>query len=518
MSAPRSKRSTRPSEGLGSCRLCRSSGSWEGRFARCWERLEVSLLEAPRPIPGLLGGLVSSKEFELLSAVVILANAVYIAYASDLEIDQIGREDYTITNTWLWVEILLTAWYALELAMRGFVYRVHFFLSRDLSWNMFDTVLVLLSLQDIVMSVGSANPAFLRIMRIGRMLKLLRVIRLLRVFRELRLILNAILGCMKSVFWAMILIVNVSFIFGLCFLQATADHLREQGDGVDATTKVSLLKYWGNCRSSMYSLYAAALGGTDWDLMVSSLRPVGSEFVLLFLVYVGFFFCVVTNTLTSLFVEATMANAQRDQQEVIQAELEQRQVYVQQLRRFFLKFDGQNTGEVTLEDFLEHVDDPEMIWFASQLGIELVDAKQFFSVLSSGGRLKVNLEAFVIGCIRLKGTAKSMDLMDMKLTLEQEAADVRRSLTAMETRGRLEAVASAVGAASRAAPRAASKATRTGARHPRRGVGRRAVGLRAFSSSRGGRPPSECVPAAAPRRERSGDAQIVPNGRRRPEF
>ncbi|CAK0910246.1 unnamed protein product, partial [Prorocentrum cordatum] len=409
----------------------------QGRFGSCVERIEMKLLEPPCPTAGLLGQMVASKRFEFLSALVIIVNAVYIAYVSDLEIEKVGKGELNVISAWFWLEIVFTAWYAFEWALRVVVYRLSFLLCKDWSWNVFDTVLVALSLQDIVLSVGMTNPAFLRVMRLARMLKLLRVIRLLRMFRELRLILNAILSCVKSMFWAMLLIINVSFIFGLCFVQATADYLRDQGDGVGDNEKGELLKYWGSCRTSMYSLYAAALGGVDWDIQADTLRPVGNLFFLLYLLYVGFFFCVITNTLTSLFVEATMINAEKDQQQVIQAELEQKEVYIQQLQRLFLKFGGQGTGEVTLQDFIAHIEDPEMIWFAANLGIDMVDLKQFFAVLSSGGRQLVDLEHFVVGCIRLKGLAKSMDVMDLKLTLRHESGDVRECLRLLE--GRIEA-------------------------------------------------------------------------------
>ena len=207
------------------------------------------------------------------------------------------------------------------------------------------------------------------------MLKLLRVIRSMRTFRELRLILNAILSCMKSMFWATLLIMGVSFMFGLCFLTATHDYLREQGDRVDESQKEELLNYRGGVASSVYTLYAVALGGVEWAAQAQSLRPVGYVFFLLFLLYVGFFFCGITNPLTSLFVEATMVNAEKDQQQVIQAVLEQK-VYVHHLKNLFVRIGGQPPAEVTLGDFMAHIDEAEVLLFARTLGIDMIDLKQ----------------------------------------------------------------------------------------------------------------------------------------------
>merc|ERR1719401_3271473 len=54
-----------------------------------------------------------------------------------------------------------------------------------------------------------------------------------------------------------------------------------------------------------------------------------------------------------------------------------------------------------------------MIAFCSSLDIELLDVDLFFNVLSSNGRRSVDLETFVVGCIKLRGLAKSMDLIEL---------------------------------------------------------------------------------------------------------
>lgn len=265
----------------------------------------------------------------------------------------------------------------------------------------------------------------------------------MRMFRELRLVLNSILGSMKSMFWAGVLITTVSFIFGLCFLQATTEHLREKGVDWSNPSTVQLTTYWGSVAISMYSLYKAALGGVDWETMAKSLQDVGGTFFFLFLVYIGFFFCVITNTLTSLFVEATMINAEKDQQQIIQAELDQKGVYIGKLRKVFMKMSSKDGESVSLDAFLSHMEEPDMVYFAATIGIEVVDLKQFFTVLSSGGRRLVDLETFVVGCIKLKGWAKSMDLMDMSLGLKQETADLSRSIRRVDRK--IDKVAAALG-------------------------------------------------------------------------
>merc|ERR1719443_607591 len=69
-----------------------------------------------------------------------------------------------------------------------------------------------------------------------------------------------------------------------------------------------------------------------------------------------------------------------------------------------------------MEEFVKHLVDPRMQAFAASLEIETEDLQQFFSILSGSGHRTVDLETFVIGCIKLRGMARSVDLIDLVLS------------------------------------------------------------------------------------------------------
>ena len=86
---------------------------------------------------------------------------------------------------------------------------------------------------------------------------------------------------------------------------------------------------------------------------------------------------------------------------------------VRMLKDWFGTIDSDCSGSITYDEFVVALEDPSMVSFALEMGIDLPDIKQFFSVLSSNGQRGVDLDTFVVGCIKLKGAAKSMDLMDL---------------------------------------------------------------------------------------------------------
>mmetsp|Transcript_148362 Transcript_148362/g.284338 ORF Transcript_148362/g.284338 Transcript_148362/m.284338 type:complete len:344 (-) Transcript_148362:85-1116(-) len=279
------------------------------------------------------------------------------------------------------------------------------------------------------------NLSFLRMLRLMKMLKLLRMVRLMRMFRELRLILNSVLGCVQAMFWAMMLILTISYMFGICFLQACTSFLQSQ-DRVDPEVESAIKEYWSSIGSAMLSLYLAATAGKEWGGLAQPLREVGMPFYLLFLIYIAFFAFVVMNTVTGLFLEATLAHSDKDQQMVIQMELERKGQYIDKLQAFYDEMDDDQDGEISYEEFCRHVNTPEMRAFAGSLEIDVLDAKQFFCILSDHGRRCVDVETFVVGCIKLKGAARSMDLMDL-VYAHREASTEARSF-AKWTQERLE--------------------------------------------------------------------------------
>merc|ERR1711988_1335400 len=87
--------------------------------------------------------------------------------------------------------------------------------------------------------------------------------------------------------------------------------------------------------------------------------------------------------------------------------------------------DSDGSGDISYEEFGEGLDSPEMVAFAYSLGIEVLDVKQFFKAISQNGTVAVDLETFVEGCIKSRGPAKSLDLVELMHLQRQSLSDFR---------------------------------------------------------------------------------------------
>eukprot|EP00929_Paragymnodinium_shiwhaense_P101792 TRINITY_DN6497_c0_g2_i1.p1 TRINITY_DN6497_c0_g2~~TRINITY_DN6497_c0_g2_i1.p1 ORF type:complete len:844 (-),score=131.10 TRINITY_DN6497_c0_g2_i1:358-2817(-) len=390
-----------------------------------------------RPLPersGCLADFVGSRGFELVCSFVITMNAVFIAVSSNYAMENL-REPSTLTTDL--AELTFCVFYTMELILRLIVHKHYYIYSSEWGWNSFDFLLVMVSLQEMLMQLlpidsTGVNLSFLRILRVMKMVRLFRVVRLMRMFRELRMIWNSIFGCVRATFWAMVLILAVAFMVGVCFVQAATGYLRENQDSVSAEEVEDLIGNWGSVQRATLTLYQSVTSGKEWGAVASTLWPVGMAYYMLFLLFILFYNCVICNTITSLFVEATMVNADRDQQASIQNTLENTEEYIDKLSGWFSSVDSDGNGHVTYDEFCEKLQDPEAIAFASTLEIELTDLKQFFAGLSDNGNRPVNLETFVVGCIRMRGHAKSTDLLELIYHEREVAEESRRQLREFE--------------------------------------------------------------------------------------
>mmetsp|Transcript_138944 Transcript_138944/g.245223 ORF Transcript_138944/g.245223 Transcript_138944/m.245223 type:complete len:753 (-) Transcript_138944:36-2294(-) len=400
-----------------------------GGFLRCYTWAHQHYVEGKefmqdKTQQGILARFVLGNWFEALCAIIILANSICLGYSSDYAMHNLQAPS---TQTMDSLELAFTIFYSLELVLRVVVLHWCFIFTDDWKWNMFDLILVASAVYDQISSrmdnSYGGNTSVLRIMRLTKMMKLLRIFRILRMFRELRLILNSIVGSMRSMIWSVLLIIIITYVIGIVFLQAGTVMLME---GTSTSTMAGIYKYWGSLLDSMHSLYVSTTGGVDWVEVARTLEPMGPIYYMLFLLYIAFFLFVVMNTLTSLFVETAMKNAEQDHHNVIQDEMKRKNEYISKIRRLYERIAKGQRAELTQADFEKVLQDSEMLAFMQSVEIDTMDCEQFFNILSCGGTQGVDIETFVVGCMKLRGMARSMDLMAVAYTQRQDSAKIRQ--------------------------------------------------------------------------------------------
>merc|ERR1712176_1300937 len=81
-----------------------------------------------------------------------------------------------------------------------------------------------------------------------------------------------------------------------------------------------------------------------------------------------------------------------------------------QMRILFLRTDADHSGMVSWDEFWNKLRDPDMLRCFKLLDIDPSEAGGLFTLLDTDCSGEIDAEEFVMGCLRLQGTAKAIDL------------------------------------------------------------------------------------------------------------
>jgi hypothetical protein len=363
----------------------------------------------------------SSSIFNTVCGLVIVLNAVTMAAAADYDMRHFQQPGNQVLKI---VEVVFVAIYTVEIATRIVARKLAFF---QVAWSWFDIIIVSVGWIEVA---SAYLPSFtqLRLLRILKMVKVMRVLRVMRSFREVRLLLNSLMGSVKPMFWTMLIITGMNFMFGIYFVQSLATFRHDSwktGGRIDAEQLGVLVGPWNSVMQAMYTLSKVSTGGLSWGDVSDPLLEMGWQTFAIFVFYMTLFMFVIFNAVTSVFVASTEEYAAKDSHSMLHEQLSNKDQYVMQVFSLYGDILGDSTsGEVTKSQFLNHIHDPRMSDFAKSLEIDTLDLEQFFDVLSLKGKRGVDLDTFVDGCIRLRGTAKSMDVYDLLIHQQSLAKEV----------------------------------------------------------------------------------------------
>ena len=202
----------------------------------------------------------NNRLFEMVTVSVILLSALLI-----------GAKTYDISPTLLtaivWLDYSITLFFLVEISIRFFAEdnKWHFFKS---GWNIFDTLIVVVSLIPIENS---------ELALVGRLIRIFRVLRMVSVIPELRALLNSLLKALPQLGYVALLMFIIVYIYAAV------------GTTFFASVNPTL---WGDITVSMLTLFRV-MTFEDWtDVMYETMAdyPMSWAFYLSFIFLNAFAF------------------------------------------------------------------------------------------------------------------------------------------------------------------------------------------------------------------------------------
>lgn len=352
-----------------------------------------------------------------ISCFLILLNTVFVGLKTHINLER-AKDQHSNAISLTVIDGIFTIAFFVEVGVRIFFLRTAFWKGRDRVWNLFDVILTLTSVLEWVVSIW--DLVFFRAFRIFRVVKVLRLARNFGSVRELRLMVDSIIVSLPSLLWACVFLMFILYLFSVFIALDVTDHIQS-----NSSVEGRLLDYYGSIGHSMLSLFMAISGGTDWETLLAPLQHMNYFYTYFFVFYIFFTVFGIMNVLTAVFVEAASRICDIDRDYVIQDQLEQKHGIAKALTTMFNEAtQGTMMDRTALE---AHLRDSSVIGYLRFLDLDVGEALNLFDLLDWEEKGVVSTDDFVQGMMRLKGSAKGVDVA----TLLYENNKVHVQLTAL---------------------------------------------------------------------------------------
>merc|ERR1712139_548753 len=80
--------------------------------------------------------------------------------------------------------------------------------------------------------------------------------------------------------------------------------------------------------------------------------------------------------------------------------------------------DDDGTGYITLDEFEHNLSDERVVAYFNALQLDVSDARTLFRLLDYDNSNEVNIDEFLIGCYKLQGASRTLDMKIMQYEFE----------------------------------------------------------------------------------------------------
>jgi len=350
----------------------------------------------------------------------IVANSIFIG----VEVSSEPRWWYP------YVENFFDAAFVTEITIRMIEKRENFFSEPfgNWKWNVFDLVIVILSLVGLVIEPFYQNGSTQSQIENGyfiiqtiRMIRVVRVLRFLRIFRELAIIGDGFFKSTEAVGWITVMLL---FLMYFCAVLTTGLLGRRPGAAEDVES------WFGSVVPSMLTLFQIMTldgwvhitrtvmidAGWGWGLFFCSFVLVAS------FTFLGLLSAVLTDhTIT------TMRESHAHKEKQLR---EQQHEAISQVLEIFEEMDTDGSGSLTKDEMFNMLSDPGVqdTFHCMNWHLQPSDVNEIYGILDSDQSGQIDAEEFLEGFMQLRGEARAKDLFALKMMVKKEIGDIKDTL------------------------------------------------------------------------------------------
>jgi len=156
------------------------------------------------------------------------------------------------------------------------------------------------------------------------------------------------------------------------------------------------------------------------------LEIVGWQYQLVYILYVSFAIFGLVNVFTGVFVDHAMQASSKDREIQIKNQIDEEDFNLKELQKVFQELDGNGSGKLSLEEFEDHLADERASAYFQAVKLDVTEVGRLFRLMDTDNSGSIDIEEFIIGCQRLKGESRSLDIKIALLEIESLQHEMRR--------------------------------------------------------------------------------------------
>jgi len=286
-----------------------------------------------------------------------------------------------------------------------------------------------------VLRINLPNIAVVRLVRFAKLAKVLRIIRVMKVFTQLRVLVMSVVNSVGALGWSVVLLTITQSIAAILMTQLVQEVITDEEHPYEL--RKECYHYFGRFSHSMLTMYQLTLAPGAWAkagrMLIFEVSPLYALF------FIPWGWCVpfaLLRVISAMFLKQTLAIAANDPETAITERVKKREGDIRKLRSIFNRADTDHGGFMDQNEFDVLLQDPHLKTFLSVMELEVTDVKGLFDLLDSRGEGCIYQSDFINGIMRMRGAAKSTDIMTILYenkkiqtqigTLQRDMADMTR--------------------------------------------------------------------------------------------
>jgi len=315
-------------------------------------------------------------------------------------------------------EYAFTIIFCLDLLFQLFAFRRRYFAS---SFNIMDSVIVVITSLEVFvftpLAASIGNVAVVRLLRLAKLARAFKAARTFKSFEGLRVLVATMCFSFGSTFWSLVILFVFQIMGSIFMCQSLHDFVVDSEQ--DHLTRSWVNDMYGDGFKSFWTIFELTFSGC-WPnyarRIIDEVNPIYAVFYFLYVYIVVF---VATRIVAALFMKETLSQYANDAEMMVKERSRKSAWIKQTLYNLFDEADANRDGTLTREELRSFLSHNKVQLWLKELGCDASDQNAFITLLDDSGGNTVTRDEFVYSITRLRGEARSQDLVQVFNTIRR---------------------------------------------------------------------------------------------------